>query len=310
MKKFLQNLLICPNDFGDLELRDPIYNGEDVESGILRCISCSRTFSIIKGIPRFVDSDSYVDNFSLEWNIHTNTQLDSANQTTQSRDTFIRRTGFIKEDLEGKTVLDVGCGSGRFLEIARTMGALTIGVDMSYAVDAALKNLSHDSNVHLVQADIFHLPFRKEVFDSAYSIGVLHHTPNTKSAFEHVIPLVKNNGKIAIWVYNNWGIYNTFSDIYRVVTTRLPKKMLYKLCRVFVPAIYFFHKRNKLWRYIIPIPIDYNQDPEWRILNTFDWYSPKYQWKHNEAEVLGWFQEHNFRDIKVNAVPVSISGRK
>ena len=46
----------------------------------------------------------------------------------------------------------------------------------------AFDNIGRRENVHLVQADIFKPPFREGAFDHAYSIGVLHHTPDTRRA--------------------------------------------------------------------------------------------------------------------------------
>jgi len=46
------------------------------------------------------------------------------------------------------------------------------------------------------------------------------------------------------------------------------------------------------------------------LLDTFDWYSPKYQSKHTYPEVFSWFEQEGLHDIRVLPRPVSISGRK
>ncbi|MDP2696273.1 MAG: methyltransferase domain-containing protein [bacterium] len=310
MKIKLLKLLVCPEDSGDLKLVGAKQSGDEIEFGDLVCEKCGHNYPIVRYVPRFVASDEYVGNFSLEWIKHITTQLDSANKTNQSYSTFTRRTGFNKDDFAGKMVLDVGCGTGRFMEVARNLGAEVVGIDLSYAVESAQRNFAKDQLVHIIQANVFKLPFRKQSFNHVYSIGVLHHTPNTRLAFEKSLEYLRPNGKIAIWVYNNWGIYNKASDFYRIFTTRLPEKLLYKICQRLTPVIYFFHKRGKAWRYIIPIPISYNSDPDWRILDTFDWYSPKYQWKHTMPEVTKWFKEAGLEDVATHEVPVSVSGRK
>src|SRR5262249_21242944 len=48
-----------------------------------------------------------------QWNRFARTQLDSANGTTESRDTFVEKTGWALADLKGVRVLDAGCGMGR-----------------------------------------------------------------------------------------------------------------------------------------------------------------------------------------------------
>ncbi len=89
-----------------------------------------------KGIPRFVTDDSYVKSFSLEWKIHNKTQLDTDTSNVSEAD-FFRKTGLRLEDVKGKTVLDIGCGMGRFMDVVEKWGAEVIGIDLSYAVDSA-----------------------------------------------------------------------------------------------------------------------------------------------------------------------------
>jgi hypothetical protein len=58
------------------------------------------------------------------------------------------------------------------------------------------------------------------------------------------------------------------------------------------------------------LPTSMDPDPKWRWLDTFDWYSPRYQWKHTDAEVEGWFKEVGLIDIKRGHIPVSVRGRR
>src|SRR5262245_13985660 len=147
------------------------------------CGACGRRFPIVGGIPRFVADEHYTGSFGFQWNRFARTQLDSANGSTRSRDTFLLKTGWRLEDLKGRRVLDAGCGMGRFAELCADAGAEIHGVDLSVAVEAAHRNLGHQPNVHLYQADIMGLPFAEASFDFIYSIGVLHHTPDTRAAF-------------------------------------------------------------------------------------------------------------------------------
>ena len=189
-------------------------------------------------------------------------------------------------------------------------GGEIVGVDISYSIESAFDNLGLNPKAHFIQADILNLPFKEEIFDSVFSIGVLHHTPNTKKAFLKLTPFFKKRGEIAIWVYARLGFSSMISDFYRLFTTKIPLKMLYKLCEIFVPLIYFFHRRGRLWRYLIPIPISLHLNPKWRILDTFDWYSPKYQWKHTSKEVERWFEEAGLKEITVLDLPVSIRAKR
>ena len=140
--------------------------------------------------------------FGFQWNHFAKSQLDSANGTTRSRDTFLEKTGFTLQELRGKRILDAGCGMGRFAEIALEAGAEVHAVDLSAAVEAARANLGGRGNISFYQGDILNLPFVPGTFDYIYSIGVLHHTPSTKLAFQSLVPLLRPGGRIAIWVYS------------------------------------------------------------------------------------------------------------
>ncbi len=263
------------------------------------------------GLLRFVESDSYALSFGKEWNWFSETQLDRPEeQRTESRETFASKTGFTPTALKGKTILDVGCGMGRFAEVAASYGANVVGVDLSVAVEAANRNLGALPNTAFLQADVFDLPFRPESFDFIYSIGVLHHTPDTRAAFSQLPRLLRPGGRIAIWVYTSERPLGYLSsDLYRRLTTRMDEERLLKLCRIAAPLGRLY--RTRFGRYLTPLlPVSHHPDPEWRVLDTFDWYAPKYQWKHDWDEVEGWFREAGLADIRRHEVAVSVSGRR
>jgi SAM-dependent methyltransferase len=260
---------------------------------------------------RLVDSEHYSGSFGYQWNRFARTQLDSANHTTRSRDAFLEKTGWTLDQLRGKRVLDAGCGMGRFAEICAEAGADVHAVDLSSAVDAAAENLRPRTNVTVYQADLMRLPFPPGSFDFVYSIGVLHHTPDTRRAFMSLVPLVRPGGQIAIWVYEaRLRLSMAGAEVWRLVTSRLPQRTLLGLCRAAVP---FYHVHRLpvvgfVTRRVLPTSMD--PMPEWRWLDTFDWYAPRYQWKHSAEEVLGWFRDAGLTDIRSNRFPVSVCGTR
>ncbi len=112
------------------------------------------------------------------------------------------------EFFQDKVVLEGGCGKGRHTQLAAGWGAReVIGVDLSDAVETAFAATRELENAHIVQADIYHLPFAR-VFDYAFSVGVLHHLPDPRAGFRSLASKVKAGGHLSAWVYgaenNEW----------------------------------------------------------------------------------------------------------
>jgi 2-polyprenyl-3-methyl-5-hydroxy-6-metoxy-1,4-benzoquinol methylase len=281
----------------------------------LACVECGRKYPVVNGIVRFVDAEHYAGSFGFQWHKFRKTQLDD-DSSRRSESDFRRRTGFEPEDLAGKLVLDVGCGMGRFAEVATRWGARVVGIDLSLAAEVAYENL-RDRPTTFFQADVFKLPFAPESFDYIYSLGVLHHTPDCQAAFKVLPRLLKPGGRIAIWLYSKNKWYK-MSDLYRKVTRRMSPKVLHKLCYGVIP-LYGAHQilrkiplvgRPASGVVAYMIPMAFNPDPKWRVLDTFDWYSPWYQSKHTYEEVFRWFEECGLEDLRVVLQPVSVTGRK
>ena len=310
MKPRLLQLLVCPRCKGPLMLENGAPAAREITTGSLACGSCRVAYPIADGIPRFVTRDAYAESFGDEWHRFRTVQIDSLNGTTQSADGFALKTGLGPSDVRGRLVLDAGVGAGRYAEVMARWGAEVVGVDLTRAVDAAAANLRGATTAHLVQADIFALPFRDETFDIAYSIGVLHHTPDTGAAFAHVASTVKKGGYLAVYVYQAAGLARHVSDAFRLVSTRLPRPLVSCLSTAAVP-LYFLHRVPVIGRVSQTLlPTNVHPNWRWRWLDTFDWYTPRYQWKHRYPEVIRWFREAGFTDLYVADEPICVRGLK
>ena len=298
-------------------LRCPLCQGRLAEHGEgLTCSGCGKTYPEIDGVIRFVDEQQYAGSFGFQWHKHALTHLDTADSKISEHD-FRQRTGFRPEDLAGKLVLDVGCGMGRFAEVATRWGAHVVGIDLSLAAEVAAGNLA-DREATFFQADVFRLPFAPESFDLIYSIGVLHHTPDCERAFKVLPGLLKPGGRIAIWLYSRYNAWYRMSDLYRKVTRRMPPRLLHTLCYGVVP-LYGIHKvlrkiplvgRPASGALAYAIPMAFHPDAKWRILDTFDWYSPWYQSKHTYEEVFRWFESCGLDNLRVIEQPIAVQGHK
>jgi 2-polyprenyl-3-methyl-5-hydroxy-6-metoxy-1,4-benzoquinol methylase len=120
-------------------------------------------------------------------------------------------------DLEGKSFLDIGCGSGLFSLAAMRLGAERVhSFDFDPQSVACAQELRgrYFARVHnwtIQQGSVLDLEFLSSLgqFDVVYSWGVLHHTGDMWQALQNVIPSVANQGRLFIALYNDQGVWST-----------------------------------------------------------------------------------------------------
>ncbi len=284
----------------------------EITNGELACANAHR-FPVRRGVPRFVPDQTYSARFGFQWQRFARTALDSTTGRKDAYQTFRQKTGIEPDDLHGRTVLDVGCGMGRFMEVCARTGARVYGADLSLSVDAAAANLAPWPNAIVVQADLFRLPFADAAFDMVYSIGVLEHTPDPRAAFRALPRLVRPGGTLAVWVHSgHWRQWapHLLGLAYRQVTKRLPPGLLLAACRAVAP-LGRLHRVPLLGHltYCL-LPVSRHPDPETRIMDTFNWYAPPYRSHHTVRDVMEWFREAGFEAIRPLPTPVAVSGRR
>lgn len=102
------------------------------------------------------------------------------------------------EDKPMNRFLDLGCGTGRWFHVEVDNAHTVIGVDFSramlkYATEKVNRN--GYNNVYLIQADVFHLPFKEDLFDCVVSLGVMDlHAPLSRDLLEEVRKVIKEDG--------------------------------------------------------------------------------------------------------------------
>lgn len=301
MKASLLRLLECPACGGELQFGSQLEGAREADEGTVLCVECGTASAIRGGIPRFVNSEQYASAFGEEWTKWPRAQLDSATGLSESREKLQAAFTFPLSDLAGKVVVDIGCGTGRFSEIALEEGAEVVCVDMTRAIDVAKSNLQQFERAHFVQADIFALPLRSD-FDVVFSLGVLHHTPDARSAFLRIVRLLRPGGVISIRLYAAYNkAYIKTTEFYRRFTKRMNPSLLFKLAHIAVP-LYYIDKIPGVGPLItrILLPVSVNPPTHaWRVCNTFDLYSPQYQSFHTHAEVDDWFHDAGLEAIRV-----------
>src|SRR6266511_680058 len=238
MKPSLLPLLACPRCRSQLALGAQTKRDGHIEEGTLSCTGCGAGYPISGSIPRFVPRQNYAEGFGFQWNRFRRTQLDSHSGLTISHDRLLRQTGWPQESFRDARVLDIGCGAGRFAEVALGLGAEVFAVDYSTAVDATLENLGNHPRLNVVQGDLYHLPFAANSFDMLYCFGVIQHTPDPYRAVLSLPALLTGGGYLAVDVYpRRWTNALLFRYWLRPITTRMPQDRLFRIVQRATPFL-------------------------------------------------------------------------
>lgn len=185
--------------------------------------------------------------------------------------------------LKGKTILDLGCGSGRYT-IALTLltGAKKVyGIDLDRESIKRCKKIVNKagiSNIEFKVADVLDIPFEDNFFDFIFCNGVLHHTLDMKKGMREFYRVLKPKSRAYLYLYGDGGIFWQ--------TRKMAPKIMKKIPQEYTMAV-----------------LDIIGLPKSRFLFTDNWYVPLE--RHTTRKYL----ESYLKKIGFSAIEKIISGR-
>lgn len=229
--------------------------------------------------------------FSEEWKEHAVTsQVKTWDMTAEDRlEKFFIETQTQPQELPGKIILDAGCGNGQLTKAFGSAGAYAVGIDRHDRLPTS------DKNVQFVQADFDDPPFLKNSFDIIIANGSIHHTKDTFRSFHSLAELVKQDGKLYVWVYKKQtgfnGILLKCLDISRFFISRLPAWLQRFFVNIFTSFFFGLSRIRK--------GENSNRSKDEIRINIYDAFTPRYRHYHDPDEVKNWFLQCGFEQIAV-----------
>ena len=279
---------------------------------------------VVNHIPRFVPKTSYADAFGLQWNAFRRTQLDSFTGTTLSRNRLANIVGGTLEALRAKTVLEAGCGAGRFTEVMLDAGARVFAVDLSTAVEANFENCSQFEDYFVCQADIGRLPTLPGTFDAVVCVGVIQHTPDPEETIAKLCAYVRPAGWLFMDHYPPEYPATPSRRALRGLLLKVPPQHALRLSSSLVALLWPLHQlvwrllgrptvRGRWWArksrgaflYLSPV-VDYQSAyPElgphllrtWALLDTHDTLTDRFKHLRSESQIRAQLEKCGMLEI-------------
>jgi SAM-dependent methyltransferase/uncharacterized protein YbaR (Trm112 family) len=246
MRECVLAFLVCPDCQKELQASVTAGSGGEILEGRLICSSCAGAYPVIRGIPHFPVSEPESPGVRrmrrrFAWQAQRFGSRGSTQAPGADLRSFVSPLG--EADFEGRVVMEVGCGTGRWAIAVAGWGAREVlAVDFSEAVEAAFRNARGFRNLHVIQADLHRLPLRRRAaaqVDVGMSIGVLH--PLVDPALVPALAETRPGGTVFSWVYaaegNEW-LARCLSPLRSRVTSRLPLPVVSGLALLLSAALH------------------------------------------------------------------------
>lgn len=151
-----------------------------------------------------------------------------------------------KKLLKSSEGFDMGCGSGRWAKfIAPKVGLLNC-IDPSKSIRVAKKKLKKFKNIKYYKKSLDQNVLKEKSQDFGYSLGVLHHVPNTKLAINSCVKLLKPGAPFLLYIYYSFEnrprwfkFFWIISNYIRLIINKLPKFLKFLICDIIAITIYY-----------------------------------------------------------------------
>jgi SAM-dependent methyltransferase len=268
--------------------------------------------SFITGDEQNIDHDS-VQSFGEEWSKFSSF---SAAEIKEAGDQYF---DIVNEKIANADtmVLDVGCGTGRWSKYLAPRVKFIEAIDPSDAVFSAAQLTKEDDNIRISHASVDRIPFADASFDLVFSLGVLHHIPDTQKAMEQAVAKVKPGGYFLVYLYyaldGRGAAFKALfrlSILFRKIISKMPSGLKKFTCDVIAIFVYMpFIALARFLRVLAPksngykkIPLSYYADKSWNIIrnDALDRFGTPLEQRFTKQQIVTMMEASGLNDVQVS----------
>lgn len=255
-----------------------------------------------------------VEDFGNEWS-HFDQSTLSAQELQENFDRYFHI--FPWQQLpKAARGFDLGCGSGRWAKlVAARVAHLTCIDASSAALEVAKRNLANQSNCEFIHASVDSIPLPDNSMDFCYSLGVLHHVPDTAAGIKACAQKLKPGAPFLLYLYyafDNRPLWFRMiwqaSDLLRRIISKLPfalKNLVAQLIALFVylPLARLALVLEKTGRNVDVLPLSVYRTCSFYTMRTdaLDRFGTRLEQRFTAAQIRAMMSEAGLEDISFSA---------
>lgn len=212
----------------------------------------------------------------------------------------------------GGVGLDIGCGTGRWsVLVAPRVQHLHLLDPSAEALGVAKENLRGMNNVSYHLHSVATIPLPSRSLDFAFSLGVLHHVPDTEAAIAAIADKLKPDAPFLVYLYyafdNRPAWYRLLwrvTDLARVVVSRLPHPVRLVISQIVAALIYWPLARlarfvSRRGRSANALPLSYYADKSFYVMRTdaYDRFCARLEKRFRRSEIERMLTHTGFKNV-------------